>query len=177
MADEQPQQIKVQAPNGDRVAVQIGSKGFALTTKDLVTVLLIIGMGVGFYLAVLSLSTGQARGFSGLERILDHMATNQAAFMDRLSTYQNGFVDKLSTMQTLVLERLAAERRHTDEVLTNQNSQVEAQTTALQRLVDEQTGTIRKMLIILNWNVAHEPTEQLPLEVDPARLPPGERGH
>jgi hypothetical protein len=165
MADEQPQEIRVQAPNGDRVAVQIGSKGFALTTKDLVTVLLIVGMGVGFYLAVLSLSTGQARGFSGLERILDHMATNQTAF-----------VDKLATMQTGVLERLAADRAHMDEVVTRQNQQVSDQTTALQRLVDEQTGAIRKMLIIINWNMGHEPTEHLPIEWDPAQLPPAERG-
>jgi hypothetical protein len=176
MADDQPQQIKVQAPNGDRVAVQIGSKGFALTTKDLVTVLLIVGMGVGFYLAVLSLSTGQARGFSGLERILDHMATNQAAFMDRLATTQGGVVDKLASMQTLVLERLAADRTHADEVLTRQNQQVSDQTTALQHLVDDQTGALRKMLIILNWNLGHAPAEHLPIEWDPAHLPPTERG-
>jgi hypothetical protein len=176
VANDQPQEIKVQAPNGDRVAVQIGSKGFALTTKDLVTVLLIVGMAVGFYLAVLSLSTNQARGFSGLERILDHMGTNQAAFLDKLATSQGVFVDKLTTMQTVVLERFAADRAHTDEILVRQNQQVNDQTAALQRLVDEQTSTIRKMLIMLNWNLGHPPTEQLPIEWDPAQLPPVERG-
>jgi hypothetical protein len=165
MANDQPQEVRVQAPNGDRVAVQIGSKGFALTTKDLVTVLLIVGMGVGFYLAVLALNTGQARGFAGLERILDHMATNQTAF-----------VDKLTTTQTLVLERLAADRAHTDEILVRQNQQVNDQTTALQRLVDDQTGALRKMLIIVNWNLGHDPAEHLPIEWDPAQLPPPERG-
>jgi hypothetical protein len=144
--------------------LRIGSKAIGFTTKDLVSLVLVFVMGALMYFVAHNLTLGQERGFAGLAQILQHMNVNQAASLD-----------KMNTNQQILLELVHSNRENMKDDFTRQNTLVNAQTVALHKAVDEQTTTIRKMLISLNYNLNHAPEDRIPLEFVPSEMPHPER--
>jgi hypothetical protein len=156
-------QGNVQGPNGERLSLQLGSKAFAVTAKDLVSILLVLAVCVGFYLAFQSLTQNQERAFSnqreGFHKIAEVLAllhTNQASMLAEIQSNRD-------TMSTLVVQQNTLLSQQTKELSTNQIGIVEA--------THAQTSQMRSWLAALLFKLDH-PEQPVSLDLP---LPP-ERG-
>jgi hypothetical protein len=165
MADEVRAQLPT-GPNGERMEVRIGNKSLGFTTKDLVTVLLVIGFSGLVYLLIQNLSAGQAQGFTGLAQILDKMNTNQLHSFEKMNSHQD-------TLTALV----HTNRQQLEEKLSVQNQILHEQTIEVRKGQVDLGNQLRRMLITMNYNLAH-PNDPIPLEFTPEEMPrqrsPGE---
>jgi hypothetical protein len=136
--------------NGESMQLRLGGKAIGLQTKDLVSVLMVVLLGVFGYFMADNMTKGQERGFVGLAQILDKLNTNQLALLELVHTNRSQLLEELG----------------------RQNQQVAAQTAALRQAFDEQSREIRRLFITLNYNFSHEPDERLPLEFLPSEVKP-----
>jgi hypothetical protein len=152
-------------PNGERLELKLGNRSFGISAKDIVSVVMLLGLLGGFYLVTQHLSAGQARGFEGLMKIFEQNATHQAQMLDKLHGNQTALIELVSTNRSQMMEEVNA-----------QNKQVGEQTATLQATVDAQTQALRKWFVTLNYNLKRDPSEQIPIEFLPEDLPQRERG-
>jgi hypothetical protein len=158
MADEVHAQLPT-GPNGERMEVRIGNKSLGFTTKDLVTVLLVIGFSALVYLLIQNLSAGQAQGFTGLAQILDKMNAHQLQSFEKMNLHQE-------TLTALV----HTNRQQMQEQLSVQNQMLNDQTAEVRKGQVDLGNQLRRMLITMNYNLAH-PNDPIPLEFIPEEMP------
>ena len=146
--------LNVPAGNGERLELRVGSKSLGFTTKDLVSVLLVVVMGIGFYLTVESLTDrldrsahNQDLGFQKLEKLLDVMHTNQAAMLAGLRENRDITGSRLTTQ---------------DERLNHQTSVLNTKIDTLENYIEEWFTEMGKRQELLNHNILH-PDRALPL--------------
>jgi hypothetical protein len=147
-------QLNIPAGNGERLELRVGSKSLGFTTKDLVSVLLVVVMGVGFYLTVQSMTDrldrgahNQDVGFQKLEKLLDVMHTNQAAMLAGLQSNREVTGSKLDAQ---------------DERLHHQTSVINTKVDTLEKYIEEWFTEMGRRQEMMNFNVLH-PDKALPL--------------
>lgn len=157
MADEVRAQIPT-GPNGERMAIQIGTKSVAITSRDIVSVLLVLVMGIGFYLTVNSLTQNQERGFQRqdlgfqkLEKILDVLHTNQTAMLAALQQNRDVTGSRLDKQNDLLHEQTEA----FDHKIVRLTEYIEAWFSEMGRRQE-----------LMNHNALH-PDKALPLRAPP----------
>jgi hypothetical protein len=153
----------IKGGNGERLELKVGTKSLGLTTKDLLSFVLVAAMAVGFYLAFTALtkgqdlmSTNQQEGFRKFEHLLDIIHSNQTAM---LAEIQRNRVD------------MGAIEREQNTLLATQTQEL---TTALQAqtaLMRSEMVDLQRRLATLNWNQGRPPEERLPLELAPPTPP------
>jgi hypothetical protein len=79
-------------------------------------------------------------------------------------------MDKSIAAVNTHLQALYARQDQIRHELQQQNVLVQSQTTDLRSAVDEQTKALRRWFITLNWNLAHDANERIPLEFTPEEL-------
>jgi hypothetical protein len=146
----------VQGPNGERLQLQLGSKSFGVSAKDLVSVLLVVVMGVGFYLTVNSLTDrldrgnlNQEEGFRKLEKLTELTHVNQAAMLAALQ--QNRDVTG-----NLIREQNELLRQQTEQLTKNQAGIVDG--------LHQQTGHVRQWFAVLLHKLQH-PDQPISLDI------------
>jgi hypothetical protein len=154
----------VQGGNGERLELRIGSKSLGFTTKDLVSVLLVVAVCVGFYLAFQSLTDGQSRGFqqqqagfTKLEHLLELLHTNQAALLVALR-------ENREVTGGILREQNELLRLQTEQLTTNQAGIVAG--------MQQQTSHLRQWFAILLFKMEHpdQPVSiDMPLPQEPGR--------
>jgi hypothetical protein len=157
MADEVHAQLPT-GPNGERMEVRVGTKSIGFTTKDLVTVLLVIGFSGLVYLLIQNLSAGQAQGFTGLGQILEKMNAHQLQSFEKMNLHQE-------TLTALV----HTNRQQMEEQLSVQNRMLNDQTAEVRQGQVNLGNQLRRMLITVNYNMAH-PDNPIPLEFTPEEM-------
>jgi hypothetical protein len=137
-----------------RLEMKVGDKSIGVTSRDLISVLLIMVSGLGGYF------------------VATQVTLNQRAGLVHLSTLDQ----KLEQYQARMVELVHTNRQQMAEELKTQNALLQQQTAVLTQEVDGQTLTIglrfdrlEHRLSLLNYNIHHDVSEQLPLE---GQLPP-----
>jgi hypothetical protein len=153
--------IQVNAPlgNGERLELKVGSKSLGVTTKDLVSLVVMLGAFAGFYLVSEHLNDGQKHGFAGLAKILEQNNAHQAQLLE-----------KISLNQASLIEIVHQNRQEMTEQVARQNTLVNQQTIELRQDVDNQTKAMHHEHVMLNFNLTQEPPQRLPLDVTPEEL-------
>jgi hypothetical protein len=164
MADEVHAQLPT-GPNGERMEVRVGTKSIGFTTKDLVTVLLVIGFSALVYLLIQNLSAGQAQGFTGLGQILEKMNAHQLQSFEKMNLHQE-------TLTALV----HTNRQQMQEQLSVQNQMLNDQTAEVRKGQVDLGNQLRRMLITMNYNLAH-PDAPIPMEFIPEEMPRQKNPH
>jgi hypothetical protein len=152
-------QVNVPSGNGERLELKVGSKSLGITTKDLVSIVVMLGAFAGFYLVSQHLNEGQKHGFAGLAKILEQNNVHQ---MQLLETMHGN--------QVSLIELVHHNRQEMSEQLVRQNTLVHQQTTELRQDVENQTKTMHHEHVMLNFNLTRDPTTQVPLELTPEEL-------
>jgi hypothetical protein len=149
----------IKSGNGERLEFKLGTKSIGLTTKDLLSFVLVAAMAVGFYLAFTALAKGQdltfvnqQEGFRKFEHLLDIMQANQTAM---LAEIQRNRTD-MGTIEREQNTLLATQTQDLNAALQGQAQAIHVAMVDLQR-----------RLATLNWNQGRPPEERLPLELAP----------
>jgi hypothetical protein len=158
MADEI--QANLPAGNGERMEVRIGNKALGFTTKDLVSVLIVMLLGGLMYFMSHTLAVGQDRGFAGLTQVLEKQNIHQLQILEKLSENQHA-----------LLESVVQNRSQMMEQLSQQNTMLLQQTTAFQEAFSEQTKELTRKLGVVNYNIGRAPQDHLPLDLAPQDFP------
>jgi hypothetical protein len=160
----------IKGGNGERLEFKLGTKSIGLTTKDLLSFVLVAAMAVGFYLAFTALTKGQDLILIALAKAQDLLMTNQ----------QEGFrkfehlLDIVHTNQTAILADIARNRTDMSAIEREQNTLLATQTQDLNAALQAQAQAmhadmvdLQRRLATLNWNQGRPPEERLPLELAP----------
>jgi hypothetical protein len=151
-------------PNGERFELKLGNRSVGITSKDILSIIIVILLGVfGYFMShnvmegQAKITAGQIEGFTAIAKVIEQN-----------SAHQTQLLEKMNGNQTILLELVHTNRTQMTDELSKQNEQVSQQTTALKAAVDEQTREINRRLAVLNYNLAHEPNDRIPLELDAA---------
>jgi hypothetical protein len=159
MADEV--QGTVAGTNGERLELRLGTKSLGLTTRDLPLIVLMILMGVGFYLAFTRLTAGQ-----------DQAVTNQREGFQKLGQ----ILELLHANQTAMLAEIRGNREQMGTLVAQQNMLLVEQTKTIFALMKEQTAALHRdmtevmrRLAVLSYNEGRALEQRIPLELSPPR--------
>jgi hypothetical protein len=153
--------IQVNAPlgNGERLELKVGSKSLGITTKDLVSIVVMLGAFGGFYLVSEHITAGQTQGFAMIAKVLEQNNTHQ---MQLLETMHGN--------QIALIELVHHNRQEMSEQVARQNTLVHQQTAELREEVANQTKAMHHEHIMLNFNLTRDPATQMPLGLTPEEL-------
>jgi hypothetical protein len=168
MADE----INISAPTGngrERMEVRLGPGTLGFYTKNILpifVVLLSFGLVFGAgYLIAINLASGQERGHDTL-----------AVMTQLINTVAQANIDALTRFHEAELALLARNHQETMELLMrNHQADIEqrnAQTRDLQQTVRDNAKVMSGRLAVHDYNTGRALENRLPLDVDPAQLPP-----
>lgn len=139
--------------NGNgKLEVGVGDKRIAVTSRDLISVLLIAVAGLGGYFVASQITNNQQHGLNALAAMVEKMASHQAVLVELVHT----------------------NRQQMEAELKSQNALLQQQTTMLTGKVDEQSHDLEtkfekvyRELNMLNYNLHRDISEQLPLNGTP----------
>ena len=145
-------------PGNGRLELKVGGNAFGITSRDLISVLLILVSGLGGYFVATQLTTNQRQGIVGLSTIAEKMTANQLAWMETVGKFQGTLIELVHT-----------NRQEMEESMRAQNTFIHQQTLLLTEKVEKQneqfTSKFDKValaLTVLNYNLHREIGEQLP---------------
>ena len=133
-----------------KMEIKVGDKSIGVTSRDLVSVLLILLAGLGGYFVATQITLNQQHGLVAMQAM----------------------VDKLTAHQETLVALVHTNRQQMELELQRQNALLFQQTTVMLAKVEESTTTMARQferiahqLAVLNHNMQHGPGEQLPLDV------------
>jgi hypothetical protein len=168
MADD----IQVNAPlgNGERLELKVGSKSLGITTKDLVSIVVMLGAFAGFYLVSEHLNAGQTQGFAMLAKVIEQNNTHQLQILEQDNAHHLQLLEKITTQQASLIELVHHNRQEMTEQISQQNTLLHTQTAELRQEVENQTKTMHREHVMLNFNLTRDPGTQIPLELTPEEV-------
>jgi hypothetical protein len=172
-----------------QLEVGFGDKRIAVTSRDLISVLLIAVAGLGGYFIANQLTTNQSRA-------IELLGKNQAALVDllhinrqQIGAEMKAIVEAVAILKATLTELVHSNRQQMEAGLKVQDALLQQQTTLLIAKVDEQSkdrdhkfeqhdkdietkfAQVYRALNILNHNLHLGIEEQLPLNGAPPTLP------
>jgi hypothetical protein len=179
MADDVHVNVPAGNNGGERVEVSLKDRALRFNTKDAVSMVIVLILGVAIYFMTHNITANQLQGFVGMEKIIAQGNTNQMAVLEKMGGYQGALLEKMSAGQSALLELVHLSRRQMTEDLVRQDTLVHEQTLALQQAVERNTEVIGQKLDALGQKLAihdlnmRQPAEKnLPLDL-PENLRPG----
>jgi hypothetical protein len=163
-------ELKVPTGNGESLSLKLGNRAVSVTSRDLISVLLILLAGLGGYFIATQVTSNQSQGLVALGKIAESIHTNQVMWVERLAANQEKIVGEIH-----------ANRQSMSEEVRAQNILLHQQTSEFKQAFDAQTDDINKRfdmvfskLVILNHNMRN-PDRALPLDIPASQLPQPER--
>jgi hypothetical protein len=156
--------------NGESLKLQLGNRSFGVTSRDLISVLLILLAGLGGYFIATQVTANQGQGLLALAKIAEAIHANQVMWVERLASNQEKIVGEVH-----------ANRQSMSEEMRAQGLLLHQQTSELKQAVDSQSDDINKRfdmvfskLVIINHNMRN-PDRALPLDIPASQIPQPER--